>query len=312
MREGLSATTGAPLREWPGWCCSYCSGPLRLDAHGAWCASEERWFATHEGVHRLLAAERRRELQPAIESYQRLRREEGWRAQRGLPDVDPRHPHAATWSRRARQLARALALVEERIGPGPWRVLDAGAGCCWASARLLEAGHAVAAVDLSLDADDGLLAAPRVLEDPRRLPRAEADVEALPLEPSSMDVVLALGVLHHVPRPVRALLEMRRVTRRGGVVVVLDSPVFRRPSDGEAMVDSGAGEGERDGGPRVPLGPGYLLRSELPEVFQAAGWRLEEHGWPGRLREVAHDLVEAGRRGMPAARFPILIGRRDG
>jgi SAM-dependent methyltransferase len=313
MSETPVSAATEPSPPWPGWCCSYCSAPLRAEVHGMACAREERWFATHEGVHRLLTQERRRELQPALESYRRVRRDEGWRAERGLPDVAPGHPHAAVWRRRARHFARAIALAKARLGCAPWRVLDVGAGNCWASARLLAHGHAVAAVDLSLDAEDGLLAARHLLDDPSRLPRAEADMEALPVEPGVVDLVLAAGVLHHAARPARTLVEMRRVTRRGGLVLVLDSPVYRRAVDAEHMLAERAQAHERRYGfAPVPFGPGYLLRAELAALFEGAGWHLEVHGWPGRLPEAARDALEAARWGRRTARFPILIGRRDG
>src|SRR5262249_57676659 len=131
--------------------------------------------------------------------------------------------------RRARHFARAVSLSRARLGPGPWRVLDAGAGSCGAAARLVAAGHAVAAVDLNLDARDGLLAAERVMDDPSRLPRAEADIESLPLEPASMDLVLAAGVLHHAPRPARTLLGLRRLTRPAPLLLMIPSPAHRPP-----------------------------------------------------------------------------------
>lgn len=288
MSEAFTTAAGGHPGPWPGWCCSYCAAPLQGDTHGLLCAREGRWFATHQGVHRLLTQERRRELQPALEAYQRVRRDEGWRAERGLPDVPPGHPHAAIWRRRARHFARARSLAHERLGRGPWRVLDVGAGCGWASTRFLEAGHRVAAVDVNLDEEDGLLAANGLVDDPAGLPRAEADMEALPLEPASMDLVLAAGVLHHAARPARTLVEIRRVTRREGLVVVLDSPVYRSAVDGETMVAERADEQARRYGFAAPaFGQGYLLRSELEALFEGAGWRLEVHGWPGRARDRA-------------------------
>ena len=285
MSEAFTTAAGGHPGPWPGWCCSYCAAPLQGDTHGLLCAREGRWFATHQGVHRLLTQERRRELQPALEAYQRVRRDEGWRAERGLPDVPPGHPHAAIWRRRARHFARARSLAHERLGRGPWRVLDVGAGCGWASTRFLEAGHRVAAVDVNLDEEDGLLAANGLVDDPAGLPRAEADMEALPLEPASMDLVLAAGVLHHAARPARTLVEIRRVTRREGLVVVLDSPVYRSAVDGETMVAERADEQARRYGFAAPaFGQGYLLRSELEALFEGAGWRLEVHGWPGRAQ----------------------------
>src|SRR5262249_61892265 len=109
MSEQLAPAAASHPASWPGWCCSYCAGPLSAREHGLVCAREERWFATQDGVHRLLTQERRRELQPALEAYQRVRRDEGWTASRGLPEVAGDHPYAEIWRRRGRHCARTLA-----------------------------------------------------------------------------------------------------------------------------------------------------------------------------------------------------------
>ncbi|HUG53525.1 MAG TPA: class I SAM-dependent methyltransferase [Vicinamibacteria bacterium] len=295
MNEDLLLGDAPDLPEWPGWCCSYCAAPLRPSGHGLACAREGRWFATLGGIHRLLDDQRRRELQPAVEAARRAQRDERWTAGR------------------ARHFARALDLSAARLGPGPWRVLDAGAGCGWAAVRLLELGHAVVAVDIDVDEGSGLGAAAMFGGDPPRLRRAEADIESLPLEPAGMDLVLAAGVLHQAPRPARTLLELRRVTRRGGILVVIDTPVYRRAAVGERAAAERAEAGRRRYGFDPPeLGRGYLVRSELSGLFEGAGWRLEVFGWPGPLRQGASELVDAARHGRPGPRFPVLIGRRDG
>jgi len=203
---------------------------------------------------------------------------------------------------------RVIAL----LGHGPWRVLDVGAGCCWAAVRLLEAGHLVAAVDVNLDPDDGLLAANRLVVDPAKLPRAEADMEALPLPAGAFDLVLAGGSLHYASELSAALVELRRVTRRGGLLLALDSPVFRRMADGEAMVETRMQEHRRRYAVALPRKDqsSYLLRAGLEDVFRRAGWRLEVRGWPGGLREWVRDRVEQDRHGRRTARFPILLAER--
>ena len=295
---------------WPGWCCSYCAAPLELEPHGVVCPREGRWFATQGGVHRLLTQERRRELQPSVEAYRRVRRAEGESGSPASAMGAARGDHR----RRAVPLFdRALALAAARLGPGPWRVLDVGAGGCWASARLLALGHTVAAVDVDLDEQDGLAAASRILADPSALPRAEADMEALPLEPASMDLVLAAGVLHHAADLSRTLAELRRVTRRGGLLVGIGSPVFSSVADGErAVADRAEAVRDRYGVPAMPFGRGYLVRDELAEIFRRCAWRLELHGWPRAMAEIARDAVQIARWGRRTARSPILIARRDG
>jgi SAM-dependent methyltransferase len=300
-------------RAWLGWCCPYCSGPLEEHAHGLLCPGEDRWFATDHGVHRLLTEERRRELLPFLELYQRVRRDEGWRAVPDLPEVPRDNAHAAIWARRAQHFRRGLALAASALGPGPWRVLEVGAGCAWASVRLQERGHQAVAVDVNLDAEDGLGAARR-LSGGVPPACAEAEMDALPLAPGLFDLVLAAGSLHYPPRLLRTLIELRRVTRRGGALLALDAPVYRRRPDGEAMVTRRMEEQARRYGLSVPREnqSGYLVLGELPELFRNAGWGLEVHGWPGPLREHARDLLERLHWGRRTARFPILLARRDG
>ena len=314
MKGEVRTAEARDATSWLGWCCPYCAAPLEQGAHGLLCAAEERWLATDRGVHRLLPEERRREIQPFLELYQRVRRDEGFRAEPALPDVPPDHPHAAIWRARAAHFRRGIELAEGALGPGPWRVLEAGAGCCWASARLLEQGHRVAAVDVDLDPEDGLPAADRLLPAGAVLPRAEAEMEALPFEPGLFDMVLAAGSLHHASRLARTLVELRRVTRRGGILLVLDSPVYRRHGEGEAMVAERMKEHARRYGLAAPreAQSGYLVLGELAQLFASAGYRVEVHGWPGRLREWARDALEIARWGRRTARFPVLLGRRDG
>jgi SAM-dependent methyltransferase len=299
---------------WLTWCCPYCSGVLEPRRHGLLCGGEGRFFATLDGIHRLLPDDRRRELLPFQELYERVRRDEGWKAAPGLPDPQADPGHAAIWRARALHFDRGLGLLRRHLGPGPWRLLDVGAGNCWASARLLEDGHKVAAVDLSLDPLDGLRAASLLGVDVAELARAEAEMEALPVDAGSFDAVLAAGALHYAARPSRTLVELRRVTRRGGALLVLDSPVYRRREDGEAMVARRMAEHSRRYGVPIPRESqsSYLVLPELAGLFGSCGWRLEVHAWPGAIRERARDLLEISRWGRRTARFPLLLALRDG
>jgi SAM-dependent methyltransferase len=314
MKSQTRSPEIAESEAWIGWCCPYCAAPLEARGHGLFCAAETRWLATDRGIHRLLPEERRRELLPLLELYQRVRRERGHRAEASFPEVPYDHPHRAAWSARGEQFRAALAIVSPQLGPAPWRVLEVGAGCCWASARLLERGHKVVAVDVNLDADDGLRAAERLVPDVQSLARAEADMDALPLEPGRFDLVLAVGALHFSPRPTRTLVELRRVTRRGGLLVAIDSPVYRRRPDGEARVAERMREQARRYRISVPREsqPGYFVLGELGQLFSGAGWRVEVEGWPGRAAEGVRDAVNLLRRGRRSARYPVLVAKRDG
>jgi SAM-dependent methyltransferase len=276
------------------WRCSYCAAPLESHEHGLVCSAEGRWFATDRGVHRLLPQDRREELLLGSELQSRALRDE---------------PRQATSREHAEaELAQALNLARSSLPSSAWRVLDVGAGSCWASARLAREGHAVLAIDVSMDTEQGLPAASAAT-----LARAEAEMDALPLDPGLFDLVLCIASLHYAPRLARALSELRRVTRRGGLLLGLGSPLFRRREDGEATVAGQMRRLSKRYGFAVEreLVPGYLVLGEAAEAFRDTGWKLEVVGWPRRAAEWFEDasLRLVGRR--PAARLPLLLARRD-
>ncbi|MDQ4018790.1 MAG: class I SAM-dependent methyltransferase [Actinomycetota bacterium] len=96
-------------------------------------------------------------------------------------------------------------------------VLDAGCGVGWGSTLLAGAGaESVVAVDIS----------PVAIEAARERDGAEAvdfrvgDLEDLPLEDDSVDVVVCFEAIEHVYRPAVALDELRRVLRPDGILVI--------------------------------------------------------------------------------------------
>jgi SAM-dependent methyltransferase len=296
MKDEVRAVDVRGPEDWVGWCCSYCAAPLEVQDHGLLCRNEGRFFATVGGVHRLLPEDRRREVQPVVELRQRERR-------------DRDQALSTARGERDRALGEGLQLVAERLRGGRWDVLDVGGG--EAAARLLALGHRVAAVDVALD--DGKGPADPVTARVR-LPRAQAEVDALPIEPQRFDLVMVTGSLPQGSRLARALVEIRRVTRRGGVLLLLEVPVYRRREDGEAGVARALREQQkryRVAAPRESQ-PGYLGLAELAAVFARAGWTAEVHGWPERLREWASDVRDLLRRGRRSPRFPIVLARRDG
>jgi ubiquinone/menaquinone biosynthesis C-methylase UbiE len=109
-----------------------------------------------------------------------------------------------------------IDLVAEVLGlAGPVAgrtVADVGCGNGRYVDALATAGADVVAIDLSA----GMLAAVA----PSRSRRVVADAQLLPLARRSVDVVLLLHMLYHVPDPAVALAEARRVLRAGGRVVV--------------------------------------------------------------------------------------------
>ncbi|MBT2393533.1 methyltransferase domain-containing protein [Streptomyces sp. ISL-1] len=133
------------------------------------------------------------------------------------------HHESVLRSHRWRTAANSAAYLIGELRPG-LDVLDVGCGPGTITADLAElvAPGRVTAVDAAEDVlrQAGETAVGRSLDNVRF---AVADVHALDFPDDSFDVVHAHQVLQHVGDPVRALAEMRRVCRPGGVVAVRDS-----------------------------------------------------------------------------------------
>lgn len=103
------------------------------------------------------------------------------------------------------------------------RVLDVGCGLGGKSVAFAERGMPVVGVDLSLEnvragAD---LAMSRGVH---RVDFVAADAVRLPVRSGSFDLVITTDTFEHLPQPDRSLGEMRRVLRRGGLLVAVFGP----------------------------------------------------------------------------------------
>ena len=149
-------------------------------------------------------------------------------------------------------------------------VADIGCGNGAYLAELSRRGHGGRAVGIDLSA--GMLKAARVAAPGARF--LCGDAARLPLADDCADVALAPHMLYHVPDPLAAITELRRVTRPGGrVLVVLNGTDHLRE-----LRDLAAGEigPARSGAERLRLDEGQeLLRS----VFG----RAERHDFTAQL-----------------------------
>lgn len=297
-------------RAWtPYLCCPECGGPLSEAGGGLSCGSDDAFFATLSGVHRLLGHERQAELAAATAFYSRVRADEGFRHSSDLPRVPRGHAQARIWKQRARHFGRFLDWLR-RDRPKNQAIVDVGAGCCWAAQRLAERGHIVAALDINLDSQDGLTA---VGKDPDLgIERIEADMEFLPLSAACADVVLLNGALHYARCPQNVVAEARRILKPSGSLVILDSPLYRRSADGEAMVKKRRKDflGRYGYAPCRDAAAGYFTVSELSRLLERSGFEVRLVGWPSRLREMGRDLIEMFRHGRRTARFPMVVATR--
>ena len=123
----------------------------------------------------------------------------GFEARADLYDFQ--QPHIDLQAEALAVLGPLDGLVVADVGCGPGRYLGALRG----------AGARVLGVDLSV----GMLAG--VLEPPALV---AADAQSLPLAGESLDAVMMMHMLYHVPEPGRAVAEAARVLRSGGVLLV--------------------------------------------------------------------------------------------
>ncbi|WP_418959994.1 methyltransferase domain-containing protein [Streptomyces tritici] len=229
-----------------------------------------------------------------------------------------------TW----RTAANSAAYLLPELKPG-LDVLDVGCGPGTITADLaaLVAPGRVTAVDSAPD----VLAKAREVVAERGLDNVEfavADVHALDFPDDSFDVVHAHQVLQHVGDPVRALREMRRVCRPGGVVAARDSdygafawyPELPVLADWSALYHAVARHngGEPDAGRRLYA---WAREAGFTDITTtAAAWcfaTADERAWWSGLwadRTVASgyaDLAVAGGHATPELLERLAEGWRE-
>lgn len=298
--------------------CPSCRAMLSGPDSGPVCAACGETYPVIDGIQRFLPAARLAHYQPFLRDYTAVRLAEG-RASgdaeyfRRLPEPTPGGPIEWQWRLRRHTWATVRDRVLPSLGNG-LTVLDVGAGVGWLSNRLHELGHLPHAVDLTVDADDGLGAA-RHYGPP--WPRYQAEMDALPFADAGADagadVVVFNASLHYSTDYSRTIGEALRVLRPGGAIVVMDSPIYRRDDSGRQMVAERHADFERRFGTRSDSVASieYLTDSMLGEIEAQLGIRWRRHrtwyGWSWALRPWKARL----RRRRPPSRFAVLVGTRD-
>jgi SAM-dependent methyltransferase len=263
----------------------------------------------------MLPPERAAFFAPFLRDYTQIRDAEGYgydddERYRRLPEVDPADPLAWQWRMRAITFAELRRRVLEPIGKRGLRVLDMGSGVGWLSHRLARLGHAPCAVDLNLDARDGLGAAGHY---PASWPLLQAEFDHLPLVDAQADVVVFNAALPYSADYRVTLAEALRVLRPGGRLVVMDSPIYRRDASGKQMVAERQAAFERAHGTRSDALPsiGYLTWGMLRQLGRDLGlrWRayVPWYGWRWALRPWRARLL----RQREPSRFALLVAERS-
>ena len=251
-----------------------------------------------------------------LEQYATIRHAEGRGSEdrafyNALPWRDLTGKNAEQWAIRARSYRRfertVLADLERETGR-PLDILDLGAGTGWMSHRLALRGHKPVAVDIFLDARDGLRA---IHQFSLPLAGVAAEFDRLPFGDASFDLVVFNSSLHYSSDYTRTLTEARRCLRPAGVVAVVDSPVYKLPEHGERMRAERQAHFERTYGFRSDaLGSiEYLDEPVLGRLSRELGIRWTRrrtwYGWRWALRPLRARL----KGGRPPSSFIILAGR---
>lgn len=222
-------------------------------------------------------------------------------------------PLARQWSVRARtydEFVRRVLNPMVASAAQAVRLLDLGAGNGWLCYRAALAGCEATALDLRDDDVDGLGAASGYRDAAPRFERIVGSFDALPVAPTSYDLVVFNAALHYAVDLPLVLREARRAVRSGGRIVILDSPFYRRDEHGQAMVAEkrrhasahfGAGADDLLAIPFVE----YLTRDRLAAASAGLDldWRRRRVSYP--LWYECRPALAWLRRRRPPSRFDL-------
>ena len=178
-------------------------------------------------------------------------------------------PYVGRWSRLvAQEFLHWLAVPEGS------RWLDVGCGTGALSQTILKVASPVSVQ--GIDQSEGFVVYAREQISDRRTTFSVGDAQSLPFETGEYDAVVSGLVLNFIPQPARALAEIFRVTRPGGIAAVYvwdyagEMQLMRHFWDAAIALDSAALE--LDEGRRFPL----CKPEPLAQLFRDASLREVE------------------------------------
>jgi SAM-dependent methyltransferase len=147
--------------------------------------------------------------------------------------------------------------VVSHVSPGN-RLLDVAGGAGTFASQIV---RRVDVEVVGLDISESMVE--QRAEDPRLATNIVGDMEALPFEDESFDAAMFVACLHHVPDPLPALREARRVLRPDGQVFAFEPSSVRARHVGSAPIPDQPHEFRMSGG-------------WLAERLAVAGFQVEE------------------------------------
>jgi SAM-dependent methyltransferase len=197
----------------------------------------------NQGIVNALPPGRAEHFARFIRDYEQIRTAEGRWSQDddfylGLPYKDTSGRNSKQWKIRARSFDHLMSHVLKRnLQLEGNRILDLGAGNCWMSYRLAVAGYYPYAVDLLTNDRDGLGAGDHFRKYlPVLFPRFQAELTHLPFQGEQFDAVIFNASFHYAEDYSAALREALRCVKRGGLVIISDTPWYSHDESGKRMV----------------------------------------------------------------------------
>ncbi len=177
-----------------------------------------------------------------IADYERIRIAEGRGSARdnfylALPYRDVSGRNSSQWRIRARTWDYLMKHVLAPAFLPPASILDLGAGNCWMSFRLAQAGYKPVAVDLHDNSFDGMGAAEHFRKSlPGLFPRFRAELAHLPFQDEQFDGAIFNASFHYAEDAAAALAEALRCVKAGGPIIICDTPWYSCDESGYEMV----------------------------------------------------------------------------
>jgi len=281
------------------------------------CPQDGLEFGEVNGIWRFLLPEGEAHYARFIADYEAIRRNE----QRGstspdyyraLPFKDRSGRYRSDWRIRARSFNVLVKNVLTRLQnplERSLKILDLGAGNGWLSNQLSAQGDRVIAVDLLVNEQDGLGA--WKYYDHSFIP-VQAQFDHLPVTDRFADAVIFNASLHYAEDYTKTLKEALRVLSNTGLIVIMDSPVYRRSASGDNMVE----ERKRDFLRRYGIASdslqseNYLTYTRLKELaghFNLT-WKFITPFY--NLRWTFRPLLAFLLRRREPAKFHLIVGKR--
>jgi SAM-dependent methyltransferase len=292
----------------------------RADIGGLDCTLCGFQMPIRRGIVHAMSQERVAHYARFMEDYERIRAAEGRGSENddfylSLPYKDISGRNSEQWHIRARSYDYLIHHVLKRNPQnGHSRILDLGAGNCWMSFRLALAGYCPFAVDLLVNDSDGLGAAAHYHKRlPELFPRFQAEIERLPFQDEQFDAVIFNASFHYSEDYAATLREAFRCVRKGGMVILSDTPWYSHEESGRQMVsERRAVFSEHYGTASDSIRSlEYLTNERLRILEEQLSIRWTIHSPRYGFKWAMRPLVAKLRNRREPSRFRIYVTRRN-